>query len=212
MKNDIRSRILLIISEHCRSKREFAHLIQMEQTTVNNQLLGKRSISFDLIQSVLSSLPFISAEWLLRGEGEMKIEKTPSSAAAEIPLYRTEAAAGFGSMDFAIDEKDIEAVYRIKELDGASFMLHVRGDSMYPTYNNGDIVAVKRIGTTSAIQWGRPHLISTSTHGLLLKRIYDSGHSIIAMSDNRAYPPLCIDKEEIFGMALVVGSVRFEDY
>ncbi|MCD8030123.1 MAG: hypothetical protein LUF85_04645 [Bacteroides sp.] len=212
MKNDVRSRILLIVSEHCKSKREFAHLIQMEQTTVNNQLLGKRSISFDLIQSILSSFPFISAEWLLRGEGQMRIENTPSSSAAEIPLFRTEAAAGFGSMDFAVEEKDIEAVYCIKELEGASFMLHVRGDSMFPTYSNGDLVAVKRIGATSAIQWGRPHLISTSTHGLLLKRIYDSGHAIIAMSDNRAYPPLCIEKEEIFGMALVVGSIRFEDY
>jgi len=115
-------------------------------------------------------------------------------------------------MDFAVEDRDIEAVYRIKELDGASFMLHVRGDSMYPTYSNGDIVAVKRIGSAGAIQWGRPHLISTATQGLLLKRIYDSRNAIVAVSDNRAYPPLCIEKEEISGVALVVGSIRFEDY
>lgn len=53
------------------SKKAFAEKIGMEQTTVNNQLIGKRSVSFDLIISIVDTFPDISAEWLLRGEGEM---------------------------------------------------------------------------------------------------------------------------------------------
>ena len=47
----------------------------MEQTTLNNQFLGKRAISIDLVIGALKSFEEISAEWLLRGTGSMLIQK-----------------------------------------------------------------------------------------------------------------------------------------
>lgn len=53
----------------------FARTIGMEQTTVNNYILGKRKMSLEFICKILSACPNISADWLLRGKGEMLISE-----------------------------------------------------------------------------------------------------------------------------------------
>lgn len=49
----------------------FSKEIKMRQNTVNNYMNEERGISFGFIKSILESYPEISAEWLLRGHGEM---------------------------------------------------------------------------------------------------------------------------------------------
>lgn len=70
-KEDILKRIDELRRSFNMNKSTFAKFIGMEQTTVNNQFLGKRSISIDLIINILRSFENISAEWLLRGKGSM---------------------------------------------------------------------------------------------------------------------------------------------
>ena len=71
MKEFVLQRINELISHSKLSKNAFANKISMEQTTVNNQLIGKRGISIDLILNILLAFPEVSSEWLLRGEGSM---------------------------------------------------------------------------------------------------------------------------------------------
>lgn len=63
----------------------FAKTIRMEQTTVNNYIIGKRKMSLDFIVNILTSYPDISAEWLLRGEGPMLKSVQPEVEAAPQP-------------------------------------------------------------------------------------------------------------------------------
>lgn len=66
------TRIRLILSEKAYDKVAlFARLINAEQTTVNNYLIGKRKPSLEVCTKILAAFPDISAEWLLRGEGSM---------------------------------------------------------------------------------------------------------------------------------------------
>ena len=71
MKEFVLQRINELIYHSKLSKNAFANKISMEQTTVNNQLIGKRGISIDLILNILLAFPEVSSEWLLRGEGSM---------------------------------------------------------------------------------------------------------------------------------------------
>lgn len=71
MKEFVLQRVNELISHSELSKNAFANKISMEQTTVNNQLIGKRGISIDLILNILLAFPEVSSEWLLRGEGSM---------------------------------------------------------------------------------------------------------------------------------------------
>lgn len=64
-------RINLLIKNKAKSVREFAAMIGVQQNTLNQQLIGSRKVSLETISAILSSFDDISAEWLLRGKGNM---------------------------------------------------------------------------------------------------------------------------------------------
>lgn len=103
---EIVQRILDLVNGKAKSKRDFAALIGMEQVTFNNYMIGKRGLSFEVIDAILRTFPEVSAEWLLRGQGPMFIEQA-SFASNVIPAGMT------GVYDAVIKGKD----ERIKELE-----------------------------------------------------------------------------------------------
>lgn len=223
MENSINKRIELLIKElGYKSIRQFAIKIDVAPTSLNDVVKNNAEPKFSTINKIVKAEPSISPNWLITGEGEMLKEKAPSIANTDIfhgekliPLYRNEAAAGFGTADFAIKDTDIEGYYKIKEFMNADFMLHVRGDSMLPLYKPGDTIAVREIKECKFIQWGKPHLISARYQGLLIKRLYagDREDEVKAVSENReVYPPFKIPLEEITGIALVIGTVRLDNF
>ena len=79
MENSIIQRIAEIITSKGFSENSFAKQIGSNQRTINQQLRGDRKLSLDTVCNVISSFGDISAEWLLRGEGNMnKSEKKNS--------------------------------------------------------------------------------------------------------------------------------------
>ena len=78
-------RVRKVISLKAKSVREFAELIGVKQVTFNQQLSGDRKLSLDTITSILNSFEFISAEWLLRGKGEMLITKEVEASSQSQP-------------------------------------------------------------------------------------------------------------------------------
>ena len=64
------------------SKSTLAATIGVEQTTLNNQLIGKRGLSLDTILALLSAFSELSSEWLLRDRGDMFLKKFDGSLEA----------------------------------------------------------------------------------------------------------------------------------
>jgi len=91
-------------------------------------------------------------------------------------------------------------------------MIEVTGDSMQPKYSAGDVVGCTIIHNSGFIQWNRPHVIATREQGLLIKRLMPgtTANSLSAVSENIQYPPFDIPKDEITGIALVIGHVNLE--
>ena len=75
-------RLKLFISESGLTPRAFAIKIDFNYSTLNNYLTGRRAtIDLDLIDKTVSSFENLSAEWLLRGKGEMLLaSEQPSDA------------------------------------------------------------------------------------------------------------------------------------
>ena len=71
MENIVAQRIKSILDARQISITYFAKMIGMLQVTCNRQIRGDQAVSLGLIEGFLSTFPDISAEWLLRGEGEM---------------------------------------------------------------------------------------------------------------------------------------------
>lgn len=71
MKESILERLKSVIATKSNSPNDFSKKIGIAPTTFNNQLKSPRGISVDVILLTLAAYPDISAEWLLRGKGEM---------------------------------------------------------------------------------------------------------------------------------------------
>lgn len=131
-----------------------------------------------------------------------------------IPLVIQSVAAGFGNENFSIAESDVKEYYVIPKFRycQVDFMIEVSGDSMTPHLNSGDVIACTILRDSRFIQWNRIHVIATREQGLLVKRLAPSSDDgcLQAVSDNPKYPPFSIPKDEITGLALVVGSVCLE--
>lgn len=75
MKETILERLKSVIATKSNSASDFSKKIGIAQTTLSNQLKSPRGISIDVIMLTLDQFPDISAEWLLRGNGEMLISE-----------------------------------------------------------------------------------------------------------------------------------------
>lgn len=71
MKDTILERLKSVIAEKSNSASDFSKMIGIAQTTLSNQMKSPRGISIEVIMLTLDQFPDISAEWLLRGKGEM---------------------------------------------------------------------------------------------------------------------------------------------
>lgn len=78
MENTVTERFKELIKIKKSSILDFSNQIGIAQTTLNCQLYSTRGISINVILLTLKTFPEISAEWLLRGEGDM-IRESPEN-------------------------------------------------------------------------------------------------------------------------------------
>lgn len=73
MKDTILERLKSVIADKSNSASDFSKKIGIAQTTLSNQMKSPRGISVEVIMLTLEHFPDISAEWLLRGKGDMLV-------------------------------------------------------------------------------------------------------------------------------------------
>lgn len=221
----INERIISIIDVLFRgNKSNFASEIGSSPQVIDN-ITGKRKSkpSWELIEKI-SSLKEINLDWLIRGNGEML--SAPTNIDDErlvahrvndeycregIPLIPIDAMAGAAAGEMQVLEYDCER-YTVPGLKRADFLITVRGDSMMPAYNPGDVVACLRVPIKDIyFQWGRVYVLDTD-QGALIKRIQPSNDSehIDIHSDNPKYRPFSLPLSSLHSIALVIGLIRIE--
>lgn len=215
----IKQRILSFAETLGISKREFYTQIGVSRGTLES----KSSITEDVMARFIAKFPQVSPSWLLTGKGDMiisqnkdmKNEELPVAHHTEsnegIPLIPINAMAGAFTGDQSVMEYECDR-YIIPSFKGADFLIGVKGSSMYPRYNSGDIVACKRLSLQYLFfQWNKVYVLDTD-QGPLIKRIKpgtDKDHVTI-VSDNKDYEPFELAIDHIYNVALVVGVIRVE--
>lgn len=198
-------RELAILKDKGISKAEIARKLDMEPQSLNNILSGVRGISDKFLDKFIREFNISQMDLLPVAH---EVEPVDTTA---IPLIPFDAIAGYGSFDF--QELPIESYYTISELKGADFLIRVKGDSMTPKYNGGDIVACKRVDAITFWQWHRVYAICTRNQGILIKRVeeYQNNPAFITLvSENPYYKPFEIHEDEIISVALVLGAIVLE--
>lgn len=218
---NIKERILQIAKHYGVSYETFFENIGM--TYGNFKGKAKNTpLNSDAVANILSKYNNIDAIWLLTGEGSMITEpeatvdnKEIFSVATQspygIPLIPVDAMAGFMTGNStSIMEYECER-YFVPMFRGAEFLIPVKGSSMQPKYNSGDLVACAKIPLDTFFLWHKVYVIDTE-QGVLIKRVErasDDEH-ILLVSDNPAYSPVELHKSHIHSLASVIGVIRLE--
>ncbi|OWU88446.1 hypothetical protein DBB36_00045 [Flavobacterium sp. WLB] len=127
-----------------------------------------------------------------------------------LPLISAEAMIEYN----AGNKRSIElnaAKFLIPTFQGSDYLITVIGSSMYPKYNNGDIVACKHLSLDTFFQWNKVYVINTE-QGILVKRICKSENDdfVTIVSDNKDYNSFEIPKSKLLSIAIVTGVIRLE--
>ena len=166
----------------------------------------------------------INFEWLINGKGVKRKIATYFADSNEendipivarskegIPLIPIEAMAGYGQGSEQVLELDCER-FVVPTFRGADYLIQIKGSSMYPKYNSGDIVACKNLVLADAFfQWNKVYVLDTD-QGALIKRVKKSTaeNTISLVSDNLNYDPFDMELNKIHAIAIVMGVIRME--
>lgn len=224
------TRLKKIINSQGLSIRAFEEKIGCSIGVINRCINKNTDVQSSVVIKIFAAFRDISPEWLLLGEGEMmktcitknsieephkevcevKIEKEEKDE-KQVPLVPLYAMAGQFPGEKEVMEYDCET-YSVPGMKGADFLIQVKGNSMNPTYNSGDIVACKWISMKDVFfQWGRVYVLDTD-QGPITKRIepgHDAEH-ITIVSDNPDYKPFQLHLSQIYRIALVLGCIKLE--
>ena len=223
-------RVAKIIEIEGISVNSMENLIGASKGVLGKAIAKNTDIQAKWVSVIAEKFPQYSADWLLTGQGEMlrnniskeqnttedslknqretASETTPIVAIQPvqhggIPLIPTDAMAGFANGDDAtIFEYDCDR-YVVPMFRDADFLIPVKGSSMIPKYNSGDLVACK--------QWNHVYVLDTD-QGALIKRVQraDDDEHILCVSDNIKYEPFKLHRSQIHAIAIVVGVIRLE--
>lgn len=181
--------------------------------------------SVEILLEISNKFEKINAEWLLTGRGSMlkedekelsEKENLPLAAYTEnpnegIPLIPLDAMGGVASGETSIFEIECER-YIIPMFRGADFLIPVKGSSMIPKYNSGDVVACKNVPMKDIFfQWNKVYVLDTN-QGPIIKRVGKSEEKdcIKIISENPKYEPFDLHLSQIYSIAIVMGVVRLE--
>jgi transcriptional regulator with XRE-family HTH domain len=184
----------------------FAEAIHTTHPTINRWCnLKVASISFRMIRELANYFDISTDEMMSRLGGvhstdAQYIKPTPNKKTVEtfenitwIPVYDIMASAGNGVMNYPVicqtgfDADEIASKFgNNHKLEGVK----VRGDSMHPTVDDGDIVYINRDDTTPK----NGIFVIRIGDEVLIKRLSKlPNKSIRVSSDNEVYPPFEID-------------------
>lgn len=213
----LKDRIQAILDHYSIPPLRFDSEIGSMSPRIRNVLKGGQP-AVDWLELIVKRFPEISPEWLLTGSGVMirpkpaegpdkvvsvTVDRKGDTAPVFVPM---EAQAGYAEHIQAHDYAYLQKLPTVsfsneffnpkgKEVR----IFEVRGDSMEPTFYQGDILFCTDIMGPESIKPGRVYILVTKHNGILVKRavFHRITGEIELHSDNKFYEPFMIPAEEI---------------
>jgi phage repressor protein C with HTH and peptisase S24 domain len=204
-----------VISEHTVGKKVFdkdvATALNIPQATFAT-MKKRNSIPYEEILE-FCALKKISVNWLFFDQA-VDMLKAETEKFFQVRYFSdVRASAGGGADGFdeevcetiSIDEKLMHNMVGMGNTDLEA--IHVTGESMEPTLQDGSIVFIDR--TQTNINRDGIFIASTVTSGLFIKRIRQKADGMVELlSENPLYPPESIQPNEITVVGKVVGNIE----
>lgn len=108
MEETILQRVNSIIENSDKTKNFVANEIGMSSTTVWRQLKGEQALSAKLVEGLLKVFPDVSAEWLLRGKGDMYVANSYRNAPIPLAVSTPDVATD------PVQAKETDGIWKAK--------------------------------------------------------------------------------------------------
>ena len=172
------------------NKRQFALLTGKSPSHIYRICRGLSRPSMNYIERLYEMFA-IDLNWLLTGEQNQSSATANNQELTVVPMLDIEASAGTGSItgiettteQFALNKRWLSNQLGVYSEQLA--FVSIRGDSMEPTLQDGDMVLVdlsQQQPSNAAV------FIIQTEDGLMAKRIVPKQHHMEVISDNPAYP------------------------
>lgn len=174
------------------TKRELAKRLGVHESSINKYEKGLVDIPLSKI-SELSRVLNVTEAYLMGWEEEQKTQ------GLKIPVLGTVAA---GIPISAIEDiLDYEEVPQSWENQGEFFGLRIKGDSMEPRMESGDVVIVKQQSDANS---GDTVIVLVNGDDATCKKLQKTDNGIMLVSTNPKYPPMFYSNEEIVTKPVVI--------
>ena len=166
----------------------------------------------------------INPQWLITGEGDMILKdvtvheldnKQELVKNKGVPFYNLDVTGSVLETFSDIQEKP-EYFIDYKPFNDCIAYFPIYGNSMYPKYASGEIVAVKALNNFDTIQWGEAHLVITNANANNMRTIklvhqHCESDKVILKSRNPNYNgEMIIDKKNIVNLFIIKGKITRE--
>ena len=176
------------------TKRELAKRIGVHESSINKYEKGLVDIPLSKI-SELARVLKVTEAYLMGWE-----EKTPQTQQGlQIPVLGT-VAAGI-PISAVEDILDYEEVPQSWESQGEFFGLRIKGDSMEPRMESGDVVIVRQQSDANS---GDTVIVLVNGDDATCKRLQKTDNGIMLVSTNPKYPPMFYSNEDIRTKPVVI--------
>ena len=176
------------------TKRELAKRIGVHESSINKYEKGLVDIPLSKISELARVLKVTEA--YLMG-WEEKSEQPPQGL--QIPVLGT-VAAGI-PISAVEDILDYEEVPQSWENQGEFFALRIKGDSMQPKMDDGDVVIVRQQSDANS---GDTVIALVNGDDATCKRLQKTDNGIMLLSTNPNYLPMFFTNEEIVTKPVVI--------
>ena len=183
-------------------QKELADRLSVGKSTVAMWETNKREPDIDTVMKISEILDVSVDELLGKNVPESNAQLLPSEYIRMIPCFES-ASAGFGT-DAQNRVIDYVPLYIVNEQEAEeTICITVRGDSMHPRIEDGDIVQVHKQDTAET---GDIVVILNGSEAYV-KRFIHGKNGVILESFNPAYPPMKFTKEGSNNLR-IVGVVK----
>lgn len=195
---NFKTRLKQLRNERKINQRELAKYLKVAPSTISMYENGQREPNFEVLE-VLADFFNVDMNYLLGKTDKTTKLLIDKPQGLKIPVLGTVAAGiPISAVEDILDYEEIPLAWQNQ---GEFFALKIKGDSMEPRMESGDVVIVKQQSDASS---GDTVIVLVNGDDATCKKLQKTDNGIMLVSTNPKYPPMFFTKEEIQTKPVVI--------
>lgn len=198
---NFRTRLKQLRNEKKINQRELANFLKVAPSTISMYESGQREPNFEVLES-LADFFNVDLNYLLGKSDKttkLMLEDSQPPQGLQIPVLGTVAAGiPISAVEDILDYEEIDSSYQSQ---GEFFALRIKGDSMQPKMDDGDVVIVRQQSDANS---GDTVIALVNGDDATCKKLQKTENGIMLVSTNPNYLPMFFTNEEIQTKPVVI--------